>query len=63
MNIGAFLVVVMIANATGNEEIDSYRGLAWRGAVMARLFRKEPHDTANFGWRILDKLSELFAAA
>ena len=36
---------------------------AWRGAVMARLFRKEPHDTANFGWRILDKLSELFAAA
>jgi NADH-quinone oxidoreductase subunit N len=34
MNLGAFLVVVMIANATGNEEIDSYRGLAWRGAVL-----------------------------
>ena len=36
MNLGAFLVVVMIANATGNEEIESYRGLAWRawqGAV------------------------------
>jgi len=34
MNLGAFLVVVMIANATGNEDIESYRGLAWRGAVV-----------------------------
>lgn len=34
MNLGAFLVVVMIANATGSEDIDSYRGLAWRGAVI-----------------------------
>ena len=34
MNLGAFLVVVMVANATGNEEIESYRGLAWRGAVL-----------------------------
>ena len=34
MNLGAFLVVVMIANATGNEEIESYLGLAWRGAVL-----------------------------
>jgi NADH-quinone oxidoreductase subunit N len=34
MNLGAFLVVVMIANATGNEDIDSYRGLAWRGATV-----------------------------
>jgi NADH-quinone oxidoreductase subunit N len=34
MNLGAFLVVVMIANATGNEEIESYRGLAWRGAII-----------------------------
>jgi NADH-quinone oxidoreductase subunit N len=34
MNLGAFLVVVMIANITGNEDIDSYRGLAWRGAVI-----------------------------
>jgi NADH-quinone oxidoreductase subunit N len=34
MNLGAFLVVVMIANATGNEDIESYRGLAWRGAVF-----------------------------
>jgi NADH-quinone oxidoreductase subunit N len=34
MNLGAFLVVVMIANVTGNEEIESYRGLAGRGAVL-----------------------------
>jgi NADH-quinone oxidoreductase subunit N len=34
MNLGAFLVVVMIANVTGNEEIETYRGLAWRGAVV-----------------------------
>jgi NADH-quinone oxidoreductase subunit N len=34
MNLGAFLVVVLIANATGNEDIDSYRGLASRGAVF-----------------------------
>jgi NADH-quinone oxidoreductase subunit N len=34
MNLGAFLVVLMIANSTGNEDIDSYRGLAWRGAVI-----------------------------
>ena len=34
MNLGAFLVVAMVANVTGNEDIDSYRGLAWRGAVV-----------------------------
>jgi NADH-quinone oxidoreductase subunit N len=34
MNLGAFLVVVMVANETGNEEIDAYRGLAWRGAAI-----------------------------
>ncbi len=34
MNLGAFLVVVMIANATGDEDIDTYRGLAWRGAAF-----------------------------
>jgi NADH-quinone oxidoreductase subunit N len=34
MNLGAFLVVVMVANATGDEDIESYRGLAWRGAVF-----------------------------
>jgi NADH-quinone oxidoreductase subunit N len=34
MNLGAFLVVGMIANVTGDEDIDAYRGLAWRGAVV-----------------------------
>jgi NADH-quinone oxidoreductase subunit N len=34
MNLGAFLVVVMIANVTGDENIENYRGLAWRGAVV-----------------------------
>lgn len=34
MNVGAFLVVAMIANVTGNEDIATYRGLAWRGAVV-----------------------------
>lgn len=34
MNLGAFLVVSMIANSTGGEDIDQYRGLAWRGAVI-----------------------------
>lgn len=34
MNLGAFLVIAMIANATGDEDIESYRGLAWRGAVV-----------------------------
>ncbi len=34
MNVGAFLVVAMIANVTGNEDIGTYRGLAWRGAVV-----------------------------
>jgi NADH-quinone oxidoreductase subunit N len=34
MNLGAFLVVVMVGNVTGDENIDNYRGLAWRGAVV-----------------------------
>jgi NADH-quinone oxidoreductase subunit N len=33
MNIGAFLVVMIVANATGREDIDGYRGLAWRGGA------------------------------
>lgn len=35
MNLGAFLVVMVIANATGREEIDAYRGLARRGGGFA----------------------------
>ena len=34
MNLGAFLVVIVVANATGKEEIEGYRGLAWRGSAM-----------------------------
>jgi len=33
MNIGAFLVVMIVANSTGREDIDGYRGLAWRGGA------------------------------
>lgn len=35
MNLGAFLVVMLIANATGREDIDAYRGLAQRGGAFA----------------------------
>ncbi|HUI25927.1 MAG TPA: NADH-quinone oxidoreductase subunit N [Candidatus Kryptonia bacterium] len=33
MNIGAFLVVMIVANSTGREDLDGYRGLAWRGGA------------------------------
>lgn len=34
MNMGAFAVIGMVANISGDEDIESYRGLAWRGAVI-----------------------------
>ena len=34
MNLGAFLVVMVVANATGREDLEAYRGLAWRGAAF-----------------------------
>ncbi|HYB92468.1 MAG TPA: NADH-quinone oxidoreductase subunit N [Candidatus Binataceae bacterium] len=34
MDAGAFVVVMIVANATGREDIDAYRGLAWRGGVV-----------------------------
>lgn len=34
MNIGAFLVVMMVANSTGREDLASFRGLAWRGGAV-----------------------------
>lgn len=34
MDAGAFLVVMIVANETGQEDIDAYRGLAWRGGVV-----------------------------
>ncbi len=34
MDAGAFLVVMIVANATGREDIEAYRGLAWRGGAI-----------------------------
>lgn len=34
MDAGAFLVVMIVANATGREDIGAYRGLAWRGGAL-----------------------------
>jgi NADH-quinone oxidoreductase subunit N len=34
MNLGAFWIVMLVANATGREDIDAYRGLAWRGGAL-----------------------------
>lgn len=34
MDAGAFLVVMIVANETGQEEVDAYRGLAWRGGIV-----------------------------
>jgi len=34
MNIGAFLVVMVVANASGREDIEAFRGLAWRGGAL-----------------------------
>jgi NADH-quinone oxidoreductase subunit N len=33
MDAGAFLVVMIVANATGREDMGAYRGLAWRGGA------------------------------
>src|SRR6185503_6226807 len=33
MTLGAFWVVMLVANATGQEDLDGYRGLAWRGGA------------------------------
>jgi NADH-quinone oxidoreductase subunit N len=37
MNLGAFWVVMLVANATGREDLDGYRGLAWRGGALPAL--------------------------
>ena len=34
MDAGAFLVVMIVANATGREDLEAYRGLAWRGGAL-----------------------------
>ena len=35
MNLGAFSVVMLVAIQTGREDLDGYRGLAWRGGARA----------------------------
>src|SRR5271155_5481197 len=37
MDAGAFLVVMIVANQTGQEEVEAYRGLAWRGGLVPAL--------------------------
>lgn len=37
--------------------------LAWRGSIMARLYRKEPALATTFSWRILGKMAHAFQAA
>jgi NADH-quinone oxidoreductase subunit N len=34
MNLGAFWIVMLVANASGQEDLDAYRGLAWRGGAF-----------------------------
>jgi NADH-quinone oxidoreductase subunit N len=34
MDAGAFIVVMIVANSTGREDIGAYRGLAWRGGIV-----------------------------
>jgi NADH-quinone oxidoreductase subunit N len=34
MNIGAFLVVMIVANSSGREDLTGFRGLAWRGGAV-----------------------------
>jgi NADH-quinone oxidoreductase subunit N len=34
MNLGAFLIVMMVANKTGSEDIDAYKGLGYRSPLI-----------------------------
>jgi len=34
MNLGAFVVVMVVANSTGREDLAGFRGLAWRGGAL-----------------------------
>jgi NADH-quinone oxidoreductase subunit N len=37
MNLGAFWIVMLVTNATGREDMEAYRGLAWRGGALPAL--------------------------
>jgi len=34
MNLGAFLVLMVVVNSTGREDVEGFRGLAWRGGAV-----------------------------
>ncbi len=34
MNLGAFVVLLMVLNNSGSEELEGFRGLAWRGGAL-----------------------------
>jgi NADH-quinone oxidoreductase subunit N len=34
MNLGAFMVVMTVANSTGREDVDGFKGMAWRGGAV-----------------------------
>ena len=34
MNLGAFMVVLMVLNQSGREDMEGFRGLAWRGGAL-----------------------------
>ncbi|MBI5505883.1 MAG: NADH-quinone oxidoreductase subunit N [Deltaproteobacteria bacterium] len=37
MNLGAFAVLLLVVNQTGREDIEAFRGLAWRGGAPAAI--------------------------
>jgi len=37
MNLGAFAVLMLVVNQTGREDIEAFRGLAWRGGAPAAI--------------------------
>lgn len=34
MNMGAFLILMVVVNASGREDLEGFRGLAWRGGAL-----------------------------
>ena len=34
MNLGAFIVVMVVANSTGRDDMSTFRGMAWRGGAL-----------------------------
>jgi NADH-quinone oxidoreductase subunit N len=38
MNLGAFWIALLVVNTSGREDIDAFRGLAWRGGAVPAVF-------------------------